>query len=60
MSEKAVFQYKCDEYYAPQSEAALLWSDPDLGIDWGLPASDVIVSEKDGRNQTFKEYLERK
>ena len=60
LSEKAVFQYKCDEYYAPQSEAALLWSDPDLGIDWGLPASDVIVSEKDGRNQTFKEYLERK
>lgn len=60
LSEKAVFQYKCDEYYAPQSEAALLWNDPDLGIDWKLPESEVIVSDKDSRNQTFKEYLERK
>lgn len=60
LSEKAVFQYKCDEYYAPQSEAALLWNDPDLGIDWKLSVSDVILSEKDSRNQTFKEYLDRK
>lgn len=60
LSERAVFQYKCDEYYAPQSEAALLWNDQDLGIDWKLPASDVIVSEKDSRNKTFKEYLDRK
>ena len=58
LSEKAVFQYKCDEYYAPQSEAALLWNDPDRGIDWKLPESEVIVSDKDRRNQTFKEYLE--
>lgn len=60
LSDKAVFQYKCDEYYAPQSEAALLWNDPDLGIDWKLPDSEVIVSDKDSRNQTFKEYLDRK
>jgi dTDP-4-dehydrorhamnose 3,5-epimerase len=60
LSEKAVFQYKCDEYYAPQSEAALLWNDPDLGIDWKIPESEVIVSDKDSRNQTFNEYLERK
>ena len=60
LSEEAVFQYKCDEYYAPESEAALLWDDPDLAIDWKLPLTDVIVSDKDGRNQTFKEYLDRK
>lgn len=60
LSEKAVFQYKCDEYYAPQSEAGLLWNDPDLGIDWKLPESEAIVSEKDSRNKTLKEYLDRK
>ena len=60
LSDTAVFQYKCDEYYAPESEAALLWDDPDLAIDWKLPLTDVIVSDKDGRNQTFKEYLDRK
>ena len=60
LSDEVVFQYKCDEYYAPQSEAALLWNDPDLGIDWKLPESEVIVSAKDSRNQTFKEYLDRK
>ena len=57
LSESAVFQYKCDAYYAPQSEGALLWDDPNLDIDWKLPLADVIVSEKDARNQTFKEYL---
>lgn len=60
LSDTAVFQYKCDEYYAPESEAALLWDDPDLAIDWRLPATDVLVSDKDGRNQTFMEYLGRK
>lgn len=60
LSEKAVFQYKCDEYYTPQSEAGLLWNDPDLGIDWKLPESEAIVSEKDSRNKTLKEYLDRK
>ena len=60
LSESAVFQYKCDEYYAPESESALLWNDPDLAIDWKLPSSDVIVSDKDSRNQTYKEYLDRK
>lgn len=60
LSEKAVFQYKCDAYYAPQSEAGLLWNDPDLGIDWKLPESEAIVSEKDSRNKTLKEYLDRK
>ena len=60
LSQTAVFQYKCDAYYAPLSEGALLWNDPDLGIDWKLPVSDVVVSEKDAGNQTLKEYLDRK
>lgn len=47
LSEEAVFQYKCDRYYDPSSEAAIAWNDPALGIDWGIPESDIILSEKD-------------
>ena len=39
LSTEAVFQYKCDNFYAPESEGALAWDDPDLAIDWRLPAS---------------------
>ena len=60
LSETAVFQYKCDSYYAPQAEGALMWNDPDLAIDWNIPVEDALVSEKDSRNKTFKEYLEKK
>ena len=47
LSEEAIFQYKCDNYYAPQSEGAVAWNDPDLGIDGGVPLEKAILSEKD-------------
>ncbi|HAC41073.1 MAG TPA: dTDP-4-dehydrorhamnose 3,5-epimerase, partial [Rikenellaceae bacterium] len=47
LSEEAVFQYKCDRYYDPSSEAAIAWNDPALGIDWGIPGADILLSEKD-------------
>ena len=53
LSEEAVFAYKCDNYYAPGYEGAILWNDPQIGIDWGLPANDVILSEKDRKNSSF-------
>ena len=46
LSDSAVFTYKCSDYYAPDCEKGVLWSDPDIGIDW--PAKDPILSEKDG------------
>lgn len=55
LSEEAVFQYKCDNYYAPQSEGAVAWNDPDLGIDWGIPVENVILSEKDLKHPSFQE-----
>ena len=48
MSERVEFMYKCTDYYAPESERALVWSDPAVGIQWPLPAGvDPIVSAKD-------------
>lgn len=47
LSPEAVFQYKCDNFYAPQAEGAIAWNDPALGIDWGIPVHDVVLSEKD-------------
>ena len=55
LSEEAVFQYKCDEYYAPQCEGAIRWDDPDLGIDWKIPAEDAILSDKDSGHPGFRE-----
>lgn len=56
LSNKVIFQYKCDNFYSPGNEAAIAWNDPDLGIDWKLPAKDVILSPKDSNNPSFKEY----
>ncbi len=55
LSPSAVFQYKCDNYYAPQSEGGLLFSDPALGIDWRLPQADIILSDKDAKSPLLKD-----
>lgn len=59
LSEEAIFQYKCDNYYAPHAEGGIAWDDPDIGIDWGLPAEDVLLSAKDAAHPRLKdaEYL---
>ncbi len=56
LSETVVFQYKCDNYYAPQSEGGILWNDAQLGIDWKIPAEEIILSEKDKRNMLLKDF----
>lgn len=50
LSDDVIFQYKCDNFYAPQSEGAIAWNDPALGIDWRLDAADIILSEKDSHH----------
>lgn len=47
LSEEAVFQYKCDYPYTPEAEGAIAWNDPALGIDWGIPEAEILLSEKD-------------
>lgn len=55
LTDEVIFQYKCDNFYAPQSEGALAWDDPDLDIDWRLPAEKVILSEKDRHHSRLKD-----
>jgi len=47
LSDVAVFQYKCDNYYSKQSEGGLHYADPSLNIDWRLPSGELLISEKD-------------
>ena len=53
LSETALFYYKCSDYYAPECEAGVLWSDPDLGIDW--PMKQPLLSEKDADYPRLKD-----
>lgn len=46
LSEEVIFQYKCDNFYSPQSEGAIAWNDSDLNIDWRIPVEEVVLSEK--------------
>lgn len=57
LSPEAVLQYKCDEFYAPGAEGGIAWDDPELAIDWKIPAHDVILSEKDRHRPTLQEFL---
>ena len=58
LSDEAVFQYKCDNLYAPESEGAIAWNDPAIGIDWRLRPEEVILSPKDSRHPTLAECKE--
>ena len=55
LSDEAVFQYKCDNFYAPQAEGAIAWDDPDLGIDWKIDPKDIILSAKDTAHPRLKD-----
>lgn len=55
LTDEVIFQYKCDNFYAPQSEGALAWDDPDLGIDWLIPTDKVLLSEKDRHHSRMRD-----
>lgn len=56
LSDEVLFQYKCDNFYAPQADGGIAWDDPDLSIDWRIPADKVILSEKDTKHPRLKDY----
>ena len=53
LTPEAVFQYKCDNYYNKESEGAIAWNDPQLAIDWRIPADKVLLSEKDRNSRSI-------
>ena len=55
LTPEVIFQYKCDNFYAPQSEGAIAWDDPDLGLEWVIPADKVILSETDKHHPRLKD-----
>ena len=55
LSDEAVFQYKCDNFYHPESEGAIAWDDPQLNIDWQLPKESIILSQKDTHHPLLAE-----
>jgi dTDP-4-dehydrorhamnose 3,5-epimerase len=56
LSETAVFQYKCDNFYAPQADGGISILDKSLGIDWRIPVENAILSEKDTKHQLLKDF----
>ena len=56
LSETAVFQYKCDEFYHPEADGGISILDESLGIDWRIPAEKAILSEKDLRHPKLSEF----
>lgn len=57
LSKEAIFTYKVDNVYAPQSEAGIIYNDPQIGIEWGVPAADILLSEKDKISPMLKDAV---
>lgn len=56
LSDDAVFQYKCDDFYHPEAEGAIAWDDPSIAIPWPISATDIILSEKDKHHPQLKDF----
>jgi len=57
LSERAVFFYKCDNYYNKHAEGGLIYNDPEIGINWRLAEEELILSDKDKVNPTLKQII---
>ena len=56
LSETAVFQYKCDEFYHPEADGGISILDDSLGIDWRIPTEKALLSEKDTKHALLKDF----
>ncbi len=57
LSEFATFAYKCDNLYCKEAEFGIRYDDPEIGIDWGIPADKILTSEKDRLANTLKDLM---
>lgn len=53
LSEECIFQYKCDSYYSPHHEGSIIWDDLSINIDWRVPESDVVLSDRDRKHPSL-------
>ena len=56
LSETAIFQYKCDEFYHPEADGGISILDTSLGIDWQIPTDKAILSEKDTKHPLLEDF----
>lgn len=56
LSEEAVFQYKCDDFYHPEAEGGIMWNDPEIAINWPVPAEAISLSERDKHHPQLKDF----
>ncbi len=56
LSEDAIFQYKCDNFYAPQADGGINILDSSLGIEWGIPLEKAALSEKDTKHPCLRDF----
>ncbi|WP_289091682.1 dTDP-4-dehydrorhamnose 3,5-epimerase [uncultured Bacteroides sp.] len=56
LSDEAIFQYKCDNFYAPEADGGISILDDSLGIDWRIPMDKAILSEKDTKHSLLKDF----
>ena len=56
LSDEAIFQYKCDNFYAPEADGGISILDDSLGIDWRIPTDKAILSEKDTKHPLLKDF----
>lgn len=57
LSQEAIFTYKVDNVYAPQAEAGIIYNDPQIGIEWGVPEADILLSDKDKVSPMLKDAV---
>jgi dTDP-4-dehydrorhamnose 3,5-epimerase len=55
LSDEAIFTYKVDNVYAPQAEASIRYDDPSIGVEWGLPKTEILTSPKDENGCELKD-----
>ena len=53
LEDNTIFQYKCDNYFAPEHQGAVIWNDPQIGITWPISGENIILSEKDKNNRNL-------
>ena len=56
LSETAIFQYKCDNFYAPEADGGISIKDDSLGVDWQIPTDKALLSDKDLKHALFKVF----